>query len=500
MERIKMYIDGVWTDSQSGKYREIINPANGQKAAEAVEGTAEDARKAIAAAQKAFAPGSPWRQLLPEERAALLNRAADLVEERAEELAVAETNSMGRVYKETRYDDVYAVSDSFRYYAGLIHELQGKASAGNGDMVTMTLREPLGVCAILAPWNYSMGTTAGSLAPALAAGNTVVIKPSSMTPVSTAMVVKAMEDAGFPAGSVNLVLGPGEEIGAALAESEDVDKIILTGSTETGKKIIEKSAASLKRYAMELGGKSPFIIFDDADLDAAVDRLMFGIFLSQGQVCIAGSRLLVQDTAYEKVISMLKERIPKIRIGMPLEEDTEFGPMVSEHHMERVLEYIRIGREEGAEVLIGGNRIEEGDFAKGCFVEPTVFVNCTEDMRIVKEEIFGPVLTVQTFTDEEEAVRLANSTRYGLAGAVFTGDMGRALRVCSRVNTGIIWANTFMEDTPGMAISPHRQSGMSIDGGLDGLQEYTVLKQINLKMNPQRTGWFSAVEADTQEV
>ena len=456
MERIKMYIDGVWTDSQSGKYREIINPANGQKAAEAVEGTAEDARKAIAAAQKAFAPGSPWRQLLPEERAALLNRAADLVEERAEELAVAETNSMGRVYKETRYDDVYAVSDSFRYYAGLIHELQGKASAGNGDMVTMTLREPLGV--------------------------------------------KAMEDAGFPAGSVNLVLGPGEEIGAALAESEDVDKIILTGSTETGKKIIEKSAASLKRYAMELGGKSPFIIFDDADLDAAVDRLMFGIFLSQGQVCIAGSRLLVQDTAYEKVISMLKERIPKIRIGMPLEEDTEFGPMVSEHHMERVLEYIRIGREEGAEVLIGGNRIEEGDFAKGCFVEPTVFVNCTEDMRIVKEEIFGPVLTVQTFTDEEEAVRLANSTRYGLAGAVFTGDMGRALRVCSRVNTGIIWANTFMEDTPGMAISPHRQSGMSIDGGLDGLQEYTVLKQINLKMNPQRTGWFSAVEADTQEV
>ncbi|PWG62184.1 aldehyde dehydrogenase family protein [Bifidobacterium callitrichidarum] len=423
-----------------------------------------------------------------------MNKAADLIEERAEELAVEETRSMGRVYKETRYDDVYAASGAFRYYAGLIHELQGTSSIENGDLMSVTVREPLGVCAVLAPWNYSMGTTAAGIAPALAAGNPVVIKPSSLTPVTTAMMVKAMAEAGFPAGSVNLVLGSGSEVGTALAENRDVAKITFTGGTETGRDIIKHSATSVKRFSMELGGKSPFIIFDDADLDVAVDRLMFGIFLSQGQVCIAGSRLLVQDTAYERVMDLLKERIPKIRIGDPLDPETEFGPMVSKRHMERVLDYIRIGQEEGARVLIGGHRITEGEFGRGYFIEPTVLVDCTQDMRVVQEEIFGPVLTVQTFKDEAEAVRLANGTRYGLAGGVFTADMGRALRVCSGVDTGIMYANTYMDETQGISVSPHRQSGTTVDGGLAGLREYTVLKQINLKLTPERTGWFNCID------
>lgn len=499
MERIKMYIDGEWVSSSTGAYRELINPANGQVAAEAEEGTAADAKRAIAAARKAFEPGSPWRQLLPEERAELLNKAADLIEERAEEMAIAETNSVGRVYKETRYDDPYAVAGTFRYCAGLVRELKGEAAGGNGDLITMTLREPLGVCAVIAPWNYSIGTMAGGMAPALAAGNTVVVKPSSISPAATAMVFQAMEDAGFPAGSINLILGPGQELGTVIAESEDVAKIVFTGSTQTGKDIIEKSGKSIKRCAMELGGKSPFIIFEDGDLDAAVDRLMFGIFLSQGQVCVAGSRLLVQESIYDRVCEMLKERVPKIRIGMPLDPASEFGPMVSEGQMKRVLDYIEIGKKEGAALLIGGNRIVEGEFAKGYFVEPTVFINCKSDMRIVKEEIFGPVLTVQTFKDENEAIAIANDTRYGLAGAVFTSDMGRMLRVCSQVNTGILWANTFMEYTPAVPVSPHGQSGMCLDGGIAGLEEYTVLKQINLKMNPTRSGWFEGLD-DTQEV
>ncbi|MBT1174661.1 aldehyde dehydrogenase family protein [Bifidobacterium sp. LC6] len=492
MRTINMYINGHWVESASGKVTEIINPANGSTFAQATRGTAEDVNMAVAAAKQAFKPGSLWRHLTADERAELLNKAADLIEARAEELALAETNSMGRVYKETRYDDVYAASGAFRYYASLVHELQGAASAENVDMLTVTVREPLGVCAVVAPWNYSMGTLAAGMAPALAAGNTVVIKPSSLTPVSTAMMVEAMEEAGFPAGSVNMVLGSGSEVGSALAQSEDVAKITFTGGTATGKDIIAKSSTSVKRYAMELGGKSPFIIFDDADLDVAVDRLMFGIFLSQGQVCIAGSRLLVQSTIYEQVMHMLEERIPKIRIGMPLDEDTEFGPMVSKRHMEHVLEYIEIGKAEGAKVLIGGHRITKGDFAKGYFIEPTVLVNCNEHMRVVSEEIFGPVLTVQTFSDEAEAVRLANSTSYGLAGGVFTRDMGRALRVCTNVNTGIMWANTYMDETPGVPVSPHKQSGTTVDGGLDGLKEYTVLKQINLKMSPEKSGWFNS--------
>ncbi len=499
MDRIKMYIDGAWVSAAEGKYRNIINPANGEIVAEMEEGTAEDVRKAVAAAKKAFEPNSPWRKMLPEERAALLCKAADLIEERAEALAVAETNSMGRVYKETRYDDVYAASESFRYYAGIIRELKGEAAAGNGDLISMTLREPLGVCAVIAPWNYSMGTAVAGMAPALAAGNTVVVKPSSLTPVTISMVFQIMEEAGFPKGSINLVLGPGDELGTALAESEDVAKITFTGSTDTGKKIVRNSGKSLKRCAMELGGKSPFIIFDDADLDAAVDRLMFGVFLSQGQVCVSGSRLLVQETAYEKVTAMLKDRIPKIRIGMPLDPETEFGPLVSEGQMKNVLDYIESGKAEGAQVLIGGNRIIDGDFAKGYFVAPTVFVQCTPEMRIVKEEIFGPVLTVQTFKNEKEAIDLANSTRYGLAGAVFTSDLSRALRVSSQVNTGMLWVNTFMENTPSIPVSPHGQSGLCLDGGIPGLEEYTILKQINLKMNPSRTGWFTGVDETREE-
>lgn len=492
MERVKMYIDGKWIASASGKYRNIINPANGEIVYEAEEGTAKDAAAAAAAAKRAFASGSEWRNLTAAQRAALLNKAADLIEERADELATAETKSIGRIYKETRYDDVYAASGYFRYYAGIINELQGRTTVRSGEMLSMTVREPLGVCAVIAPWNYTLGTTAAGIAPALAAGNTVVVKPSSLTSVSTAMLFQILEDAGFPAGSVNLVFGPGEEIGTALAESADVDKIVFTGGTETGKDIIEKSHKSLKRYSLELGGKSPFIIFEDADIDAAVDNLMFGIFLSQGQVCIAGSRLLIQDTVYDQVIQLLKDRVSKIKIGMPFDETIEFGPMASKGQMERVLEYIEIGKKEGASVLVGGNRIESGDFAKGYFVEPTVFVDCKQDMRIVQEEIFGPVLTVQKFSTEEEAIELANGTRYGLAGGLFTNDLGRGASLGPEKSIqGVLYVNAFMEGSSGLSISPHKQSGIGTVGGLLGLQEFTVIKQINIKMNPSKIGWFA---------
>lgn len=496
MDRIKMYIDGEWISSSSGNSRKIINPADGELVYEAEEGTADEAKAAAAAAKRAFSPGSAWRKLTAAQRAALLNRAADLIEERAEELAIAETKCIGRIYNETRYDDIYAACGSLRYYAGIVNELQGKTTLRSEKMLSMTIREPIGVCAIIAPWNYTLGTTVAGIAPALAAGNTVVVKPSSLTPVSAALLFQILEDAGFPAGSVNLVLGPGEEIGSALAESKDVDKIIFTGGTETGKDIVQKSHKSLKRYSLELGGKSAFILFNDANLDAAVDNLLFGIFLSQGQVCTAGSRLLVQDTIYDQTLELLKKRTEQIKIGMPFDQKAEFGPMASKAQMQRVLKYIEIGKSEGAELLIGGKRIEHEPFKNGYFVEPTIFVECAQNMRIVQEEIFGPILTVQKFSSEEEAIQLANDTQYGLAGGVFTSDLGRALRVCEGINTGILWVNSYMEGSSGMSISPHKQSGIGTVGGLEGLQEFTVLKQINLKINPTRMGWF---KGETEE-
>lgn len=492
MQELHMFIDGRWGGSASSKKqkRSIVDPATGVVIAEAEEAEQQDVEAAVNAAYSAFQPGSLWRNLSASERAELLNRTADLIEERADELARLETLNTGKLYRETRYDDICAAAQEFRCCANLAGECRGNTADSGDGLLSMTVREPLGVCAIIVPWNYPLGTAAGGIAPALAAGNTVVVKPSSLTPLSAVALFQIFEEAGFPRGSVNLLLGSGKKAGKLLAESQKVSKIVFTGGTQTGRELIRNSASSVKKLALELGGKSAFIVFDDADIEAAVDNAMFASFLSQGQLCVAGSRLLVQEGIYDQVTKRLKERVGKIRIGMPMDEDAEFGPLISQQHMQSVLHYIRLGQEEGAKLLVGGKRLEEGLFADGYFIEPTVFCDCSQSMRIVQEEIFGPVLTVQKFSDEESAIELANDVQYGLAGAVFTKDLERAVRVCRNVNTGIMWVNTYLEDSGVLASSPHKQSGIGLAGGIEGIKEFTVLKQINVRAVQEKVNWF----------
>ncbi|MEG1716736.1 MAG: aldehyde dehydrogenase family protein [Lachnospiraceae bacterium] len=494
MQNIKMFIDGEWVNSASGKKKQLVNPATGEIFAEAEEATKEDTLRAVEAAKKAFSLGSSWRNLMPQERADLVYKVADKLEERIEEIAKMESINTGKLFRETRYDDVYAAIGAFRYFAGLISEIQGSTSTMETGLFTISMREPLGVCGIIVPWNYPLGTAAVGIAQALCAGNTIVVKPSSLTPCTTSILFEIFEEVGFPKGSVNLVLGNGEVTGNAIAESRDVKKIVFTGGTVTGRELIKRSSTSVKKLALELGGKSPFIIFKDADLEVAVDNAMFGIYLSQGQNCTAGSRMLVEEPVYDKVLEILKKRVAKIKIGMPFDVDAEFGPLVSEGHMRNVLQYIKSGKEDGATLLVGGNRIQTGDFAKGYFVEPTVFADCRQEMRIVQEEIFGPVLTVQKFSNEEEAITMANDIEYGLAGGVFTQDISKAMRVCNAVNTGVLWINTYMEGNLSIPLSPHKESGLGIVGGIEGLREYTVLKQINVKINATKINWFTEEE------
>jgi betaine-aldehyde dehydrogenase len=491
MEKVKrMYINGEWVLSTSEKTRDIINPANGEVIETVTEGDGSDVEKAIDAANAAFRYNSAWREMTATMRGELLYKVAELLEKRIEDIAAVECLNTGKLFKETRYDDVYAAIGSFKFYAGIASSLNGRTANNSIDLLGMSIREPIGVCGILVPWNYPIGTAAEGIAPALAAGNTIVVKPSSITPLTAIILFEVLEEAGLPAGVANLVLGSGSNVGNPIISSKDIAKIVFTGSTKTGMDIIKSSATSLKKLSMELGGKSPVIVFDDADFDVTVDNVMFGIFLSQGQVCTAGSRLLVQEGIYEKLVEALVSRTSTIKIGMPFDEDAEFGPLISKEHMEGVLNYIDLGISEGAMLATGGNRFVEGEFAKGFFVRPTILIDCTNDMTIVKEEIFGPVLTVQKFSTEEEAITMANDTTYGLAGAVFTNDLGRSFRVCKSINTGLLWVNTYLEVDPSLSMGPYKQSGSGIVGGMAGLEEFTRLKQINVKIDPQETNWF----------
>ncbi|WP_243158127.1 aldehyde dehydrogenase family protein [Aminipila terrae] len=492
MKNVKgMFINGQWVLSSSEKTRDIINPATGEIIAVVTEGKDNDAILAIESAKAAFKDDSVWRNMSAEERGALLYRIADLIEENIDEMARTESINTGKLFRETRYDDVYAAVGAFRYYGGIATSLQGHTANHSKDLLAMTIREPIGICSIIVPWNYPLGTAAASIAPALAAGNTIIVKPASLTPLTTIMLFEIFEEAGLPEGVANLVLGSGSNIGKELIANKNVNKIVFTGSTKTGMDIIRDSSSSLKKLALELGGKSPVIVFDDSDIDVVADNVMFGIFLSQGQLCVAGSRLLVQEDIYHKFVENLVKRVGSIKVGMPFDENAEFGPLISKEHMHYVLNYIEAGIKEGAKLAVGGKRITDGDFGNGYFVEPTVFIDCKNHMRIVQEEIFGPVLTVQSFSTEEEAINMANDTIYGLAGAVFTKDIEKALRVCKSVKSGILWVNTYLEAGSSLPVTPYKQSGIGVVGGVQGLEEFTVLKQINMSLNPKKTNWFS---------
>jgi len=485
---IPMYVDGEWRLASDGGTRELINPCNGGAVATIAEATAEDAQAAIVGARRAFDEG-PWGSTSAAERAALLLRLAEAIDANRDELMRIDTLNGGKPLRETEYDAIDA-ANCFRYYAGLATKPHGQTFDVPAPSQTFTVREPIGVCGQIVPWNYPLLMATWKLAPALAAGNVCILKPAELTPLSTIRLAMLMAELGFPAGVVNIVPGAGATVGHAIAASELVDKIAFTGGTKTGRSIMLDAATNLKKISLELGGKSPNVVFADADFDTAIDYALFGIFANAGQVCSAGSRLILQRSLHDRFLERLVERANKIRVGDGFDPRSEMGPIISPVHRERVENYIATGVEEGAKLLCGGKRLG-GELADGNFIAPTIFGNTSPSMRIVREEIFGPVLVVQTFEDEADAIRLANDTVYGLAGAVFTTDVAKAHRVIRKMRAGITWINTYHPTYNEAPWGGYKQSGIGRELGTYGYDAYTEVKQINVNLDVQPSGWFS---------
>ncbi|MQR84734.1 aldehyde dehydrogenase family protein [Bacillus megaterium] len=483
---LNMYINGEWRKAE--KQRPTVNPATGEVIGYAAEGSAEDMKTAITAAREAFDSGI-WSEISASERAAILFKIADKLEEAKEELAALETMDNGKPYREAEAD-VEDAAACFRYYAGLITKPDGQTYSVPAPMQAMVIKEPIGVCGLIVPWNYPLLMSVWKIAPALAAGNTIVFKPSEVTPVTPTKLFEILESVGLPKGVANLVMGAGDTVGNTLIQDKRVDKISFTGGTVTGKHIMRQAAENVTKVSLELGGKSPNIIFADADFETAVDYALFGIFAGSGQICAAGSRILVEESIAERFIERFAERAQKIKVGNGMDQEIEMGPLVSEEHMKKVLSYIEIGKQEGAHLVCGGNRITSSGLEKGFFVEPTVFSNVTSNMKIVQDEIFGPVVVIQTFKDEKEAIKLANDTEYGLAGSVFTTDGAKALRVIKKLRAGITWVNTYHFTFNEAPWGGYKQSGIGRGLGTFGLEEFQEVKQININLQVEPIGWF----------
>lgn len=485
---LKNYVNGVFVPAWNANVRAFHNPADNSQIGEAAESTVEDVDKAIRAAREAFDNG-PWARTPAPERAARLFRLADLMDARAAEFAEMETRNCGKPLRESRFDVADAAA-CFRYYAGLATKPQGQTfEVGDPSIVCQTVREPIGVCGQIIPWNYPLLMAAWKFAPGLAAGNCCILKPSELTPLSASLLFELIDEVGFPPGVAQLLYGPGAPVGARLAESPLVDKIAFTGGGETGRKILAASASNFKKVSLELGGKSPNIVFADSDHDRALEYALFAIFAGQGEVCSAGSRLLLERSLADDFLPRLAAAAEKIVVGAGMEESTEMGPLISRAHQKKVLDHIQSACSEGAELLTGGGAYNDHRSA-GHFVQPTIFTAVSPHMRIVREEVFGPVLAVQLFDTEEEAIRLANDTIYGLAAGVFTQDGAKAQRVVRRLRAGITWINTYH---PTFAEAPwggYKQSGIGRELGTYGYEAYTEVKQINHCINPQPLGWF----------
>ena len=491
MQICKNYIGGEWVESVSGEYADTINTANGNVLAKMTVSGKEDVDLAVAAAKQSFYETREWRDMDSQTRGDFILKLADLMDEAREELARLDAIDMGKPLRESEGDIDDAIH-CYRYYAGLIKAPYGgvyDVNDGFGKMHSYTVHEPVGVCGLITPWNYPFLMGAWKMAPALAAGNSIVFKPSSNCVLSSVKMFEIFEEAGMPKGSVNLVLGPGESVGNAIASHPDISLVTFTGSTAVGQSIMKAAAGNIKKIGLELGGKSPNVIFADTDLEGAVEWAMIGIFFNQGEVCSAGSRIIIEESLHDAFVARLAERANAITLGDPI-ENPDMGPLVTEEQMNKVLRYIQKGIEEGAVLVCGGERYTEGDCAKGFYVRPTIFDQCTPDMTIVKEEIFGPVVTIQTFKTEEEAIRLANDTEYGLAGAVFTNDISRAIRVIKEIRAGITWINCYNPTFNEAPWGGYKKSGIGRDLGVHGLEEYQEIKQININLTPGAVGWY----------
>ncbi|WP_327590421.1 aldehyde dehydrogenase family protein [Nonomuraea sp. NBC_00507] len=482
-----LYIGGTWTRPIAGGLRHIHSPADGGLVATVAEATAADTGRAIEAARHAFDAG-PWPQTPARERGALLNRVADLLERDRDSFAKAESGDTGKRLVESEYDVDDSIA-SLRYFAGVAGTDAGRViDTGRDDAISRIVHEPVGVCALITPWNYPLLQATWKVAPALAAGNTFVLKPSELTPSTSILLMRALEEAGLPAGVANLVLGAGPEAGAPLAEHPAVDLVSFTGGVATGRRIMAAAAPTVKRVALELGGKNPNIVFADADVETAIDFALTAVFLHSGQVCSAGARLLVEDSLHDAFVDEVVRRAELIRLGGPFDPDAHTGPLISAAHLAKVEEYVAAGLAEGAVLRCGGRRGE----GLGFFYRPTVLDECKQGMRVVREESFGPVLTVERFTTEDEAVRLANDTEYGLAGAVWTQDAGKAQRVAGRLRHGTVWINDYHPYVPQAEWGGFKQSGIGRELGPTGLDEYREIKHVwqNIRPRPQR--WFPA--------
>jgi betaine-aldehyde dehydrogenase len=484
-----LFIDGEWVASADGTTSAVIDPSDGTVVTEVDVATDAQVQAAIAAARRAF-DATGWPRTPASERAALLDRVADLLDRDQEELARAETANTGKAMRESRWD-IADVARVFRYYADLADKDAGRiVDAGDANVVSRIVYEPVGVCALIGPWNYPLLQLSWKIAPALAAGNTAVMKPAQLTPLTTIHLTRLIEEAGAPKGVVNLVLGPGPRVGQALADSPDVDLISLTGGVEAGRALLRGAAVNVKKVALELGGKSPNIVFADADFETAVDNALTAAFTHSGQVCSAGCRAIVEDSIYDRFVEELGRRADLIRLGIGSDDATEAGALISADHRAKVEGFVASALAEGARLVAGGRRPDEPGLQAGFFYRPTVFADVRRDMRIIREEVFGPVVTVERFTTEDEAIELANDTTYGLAGAVWTSDASRAQRVAARLRHGTVWINDYNTYLPQAEWGGFKQSGVGRELGPSGLDEYREAKHVWQNTAPGPTGWF----------
>ncbi len=476
-----MFIGGAWVQSQSGRNYPVFNPATGQVLAQVPKGDVEDVRAAVDAAKKAFEDPA-WRNMDPSKRGRLLTRVSLLVRERLSDLAKLETTNNGKPLGQAK-GDVAMAGRHFEYFAGLADKIQGSTIPIPGNRLDYTLKEPLGVTAHVVPWNYPLVMAARSVAPALAAGNTVVAKPASFTPLTLLKLAELCKEAGFPDGVVNVVTGGGDEVGGALAKHPDVKLTALTGSVETGMRVMELASSNLSRVILELGGKNPHIVFADADMERASVAVLNGIFTNAGQMCWAGSRLLVEERVKDELLARIVEGANGMKLGDGLQPETAMGPLVSDSQRKKVADYVGIGAEEGAKIAAGGAAPEEEELKRGYFYRPTILDDVTMDMKVARDEIFGPVLTVTTFESQEEAIEKANDSDYGLWAGVWTKDLRRAHKMASKLESGVVALNEEPITFPQTPFGGFKKTGNASEQGMDAVSAYLRVKNVSVNLD-----------------
>jgi betaine-aldehyde dehydrogenase len=490
-QTLPLYIDGKFEIGADPVRQAVVNPATGERIGEASRATAAETRRAVAAARAAFDHG-PWSQVTAQGRGRVLLEVARRLREQATELARLETENMGKPLVESEFDIADAAT-CFEYYGGLATKIYGDVNPVPDEALSLTLKEPVGVCGQIIPWNYPLVMAAWKIAPALAAGCTVVLKPAEATPMTALALCRILDGiADLPKGVVNMVTGDGPVVGAQLAGDPDVDKVAFTGSTATGRSILHAAADSnLKRVTLELGGKSPNIFFADADFEAAIDGALFGVFINQGEVCSAGSRILVEKKIHKRFVEAMVAKAGAITLGDPMDRATKMGPLVTARHRERVAGFVETGRREGARLVLGGSAPSlGGKLAGGAYLQPTIFDDVTPAMTIAREEIFGPVVSVLPFEDEAEALAIANGSSYGLAGAVWTRDIFKAFRVVKKLRAGIIWVNHMQPTYVEAPWGGYKMSGQGRELGRYGIEAYLEAKQVHVNLSEKPIGWY----------